>query len=820
MDEATIITREDYYKLAYCYYRNEKYKKAAKKFSSIANSSDRLAQNAYYHLGDCYLQMGEKNKARYAFLTASELKFDKQMSEDALFTYAKLTYELSMYPFNEAVNALNLYIEKYPESNRVDEAYKFLVNVFMTTRNYKDALESIESIRNLTGDIALIYQRVAYFRGLELFNDLQYKEAIDHFDKSLDNAKLNPVIKAQSLYWRAEAYYKLGKYKKAIEGYEAFVLSDGSFELPEYNLAHYNLGYANFKIKQYDKAITWFRMYDQFMENKSSERLGDAYNRIGDCYFISKKYDDAVIYYDESIESELKDVDYALYQKGFALGLLKDYNQKIIVLNQLLNDYSKSSYRAAALFELAKAYLIIEAPEMAISTYQTIIDEYPYSSYVKKAYLGQGLIYYNSGDNDLALEKYKRVVEEFPGNPEIDDALIEIKKIYLDMNNVEGYVDYSNSIGEYTVTKTEEDSLMFITAEKIYLKGDCDQAKGHLNKYIKKFPNGRYILSAHYYKANCNMQNGDEDEALESYQFIISKPKTKYTSNALYNAAKINYKNKNYKAASENYTELEQIADRKNVIKEARIGKMRCNYFIKDYEKAITSAIAVLKTDKIADEIYREAHYDIAKSYYAMDNLQNAMDEFMIISQDCKSREGAEAKFRVAEIYFKQGADTLAENEIIDFNKKMTPYQDWVARSIILLSDIYVSRDDNFQAKAMLQSIITNYSTRGDGIIELAEDKLEDIVTAEEAESMLEESIEDFEVVFEHSDLFDDAEVEKEESNNPDKQSVIESSQEKAVDSKEEEVQPEDKVEKNADEPKEQENTPEIEKGNNNGETE
>ena len=62
MEKSNIITREDYYKIAYSYYQAKEYKSAAKKFSSIANATDLLAQNSYYHLADCYLKLDKKEK--------------------------------------------------------------------------------------------------------------------------------------------------------------------------------------------------------------------------------------------------------------------------------------------------------------------------------------------------------------------------------------------------------------------------------------------------------------------------------------------------------------------------------------------------------------------------------------------------------------------------------------------------------------------------------------------------------------------------------------------------------------------------------------
>lgn len=60
-----------------------------------------------------------------------------------------------------------------------------------------------------------------------------------------------------------------------------------------------------------------------------------------------------------------------------------------------------------------------------------------------------------------------------------------------------------------------------------------------------------------------------------------------------------------------------------------------------------------------------------------------------------------------------------------------TPHQYWLAKSFLLLSDIYVINKDSFQAKANLQSVIDNYDNANDGIIEEAKLKLSLIVAKE-----------------------------------------------------------------------------------------
>ncbi len=142
----------------------------------------------------------------------------------------------------------------------------------------------------------------------------------------------------------------------------------------------------------------------------------------------------------------------------------------------------------------------------------------------------------------------------------------------------------------------------------------------------------------------------------------------------------------------------------------------------------------MLVSDKVSEEIAREAYFKMGKSCYAQDDPENAGVNFRKLSKEVKSLEGAEAKYRVAEIYFRQNQFDLAEKEIFEFIDMNTPHQFWMAKILILLADVNVRKSDFFQAKHTLQSLIDYYKISDDGIIREAQKKLNDILELENFE--------------------------------------------------------------------------------------
>ena len=409
--EARASGREDKYQLGYCYYKTGDIDKAIKLFLEVGVKSDILSQNIWNILGDCYLQKGDKPRARLAFGEASKLNYDKKIKEESLFNYAKLTYETAYAPFGEAIAAFQEYVDLYPGSKRIQEVYDYLVGTYMQIKNYKAALASLDKIGNKDSRLEEAYQKVAFFRGLELFKNLEMEASIGMFDKSLKYDKYSRQIRARAIYWHGEANYRLGNYELAKGDYELFMGIPGSTLLSEYSLVRYNLGYTYFNLKDYTSALNNFKSFETGNANIKPEILADAKARIADCYYVATSYSSAIAYYDKVIAYGYQDADYAMFQKGFSLGLMNETKGKVDVLTALMQKYPSSTFVPNAIFERGRAYLVLEEYKKGEADFNSIISNYPGSTFVPRSIVQLGLLYYNLGENDKAITQYKKVIE-------------------------------------------------------------------------------------------------------------------------------------------------------------------------------------------------------------------------------------------------------------------------------------------------------------------------------------------------------------------------------------------------------------------------
>jgi TolA-binding protein len=717
--------REDKYELGYCYYKTGEIDKAIKLFLEIGAKNDLLSQNIWDILGDCYLQKGDKTRSRLAFGEASVMNFDKKIKEESLYNFAKLTYETAYAPFGEAIAAFQEYIDLYPGSKRIQEVYDYLVGTFMQIKNYKAALAALDKIGNKDSRLEEAYQKVAFFRGLELFKNLEIEASVGMLDKSLKYEKYNMQIRARATYWHGEANYRLGHYDLAKDDYILFMGLPGSTLLNEYNLVRYNLGYTFFNLKDYTNALNNFRAFESGANNARPEVIADAKNRIADCYYIATNYSSAIDYYDKVIAFVNLDADYAMFQKGFSLGLINDTKGKINVLTALIQKFPSSTFVPDAIFERGRAYLVLEDFKNGEADFNTIISNYSGSSFVPRSIVQLGLLYYNIGENEKAISQYKKVIENYKSTPEARDAMTGLRNTYVDLNEVDAYFAYIKTLDGYgDVNLVQKDSLLYMSGENLFMTGKYDKATDVLKSYLSEFPEGSFRQNAQYYLAECLKSAGKNDEALKLYIEVSDEPNNQFLEQSLIIASSMLYDKEDYTASLNYYEKLEKVSSSDANTLISLKGELKSAFQAGDAQKTIYAAGKIINLPNIPEELAREATFMSAKANYSLNNFDDALREFRKVATEVTSVEGAESKYRVAELLNKKDKPAEAEKVITEFIDQKSPHQFWMARVFLLLADISIKKGDSLQARATLQSLKDYYKVDNDGILDEVKAKL------------------------------------------------------------------------------------------------
>jgi TolA-binding protein len=301
-----------------------------------------------------------------------------------------------------------------------------------------------------------------------------------------------------------------------------------------------------------------------------------------------------------------------------------------------------------------------------------------------------------------------------------------LKNVYVEINDVDAYFAYLKSLQGYgDINLAEKDSLLYTSGENLYITGKYDRAAEIFRNYLDEFPAGSFLQNAQFYLAECLNSSGKREEALKLYKVVTSAPNNQFTEQSLIAAATISYDLEDYASSLEYYEMLEQTAGNSENKIIALRGQLRSAYGLGDAQKTISAADKISNGVNIPEELLREAIFMRAKANYSMNNFDAALSDFRKIATEVTSAEGAESKYRVAELLFKDDKITEAEKIINEFIDQNTPHQYWMARMFILLADISMKKGDALQARATLQSLKDYYTVDTDGILDEVRSRLD-----------------------------------------------------------------------------------------------
>ena len=716
----------DYYQLGFAYYQQKEFQEAVSQFNKIIDGKDFVAQNAYYHLGQSYLNLNKKQEALNAFKNASEMDFDLALKEESSLNYVKLSYEIGN-SYQSVPVILMQFLEQFPQNPNKSEIEKLVVDSYISSKNYKEALVILE--KNETQDNKLAYQKVLFFSGLQLYTDGEYADALARFEKAIAQQK-DAVITARATFWKGETQFVLNDFKNALLTFKQFIGFDEATTTPEFKNSNYNIAYAYFKMKEYDQAGNYFQK--QIEKGTDKVRLNDAYLRLADCRFVTSKYWPAMEAYAKVIEQKSVDADYAFYQRAISYGFVGKNEKKIENLLSFLQSYPKSEYRDDALYELGNTYVTENKDDQAIKTYDQLIKEFENGSFVSKAILKQGLVYYNADKDTQALAKFKEVVAAFPKSAEALEAVATARLIYVENGKVDEYASWVRTLDFVAVSDADLDNDTYESAEKQYQQGNASQAIIGFGAYLTAFPKGIHALQANFYLAQLLYSNGSEEKSVANYNYVITEPRNEFTEPSLVRLGQIFLKAKEVDKAIVVLSRIENEADVLQNKTFAQANLMKLYYDKKDYTNSVVYAEKVLDNPKAEADVKSDAQIVVARSAIETGDEAKAKSGYQKLLS-AQGELGAEALYYDA--YFKNKDGKFEDSNIAvqQLAKNYSDYKYFGAKGLLLMAANFYGLKDSYQATYILETVIKNFSDFPDVVTKAQTDL--DAIKAEESKT-------------------------------------------------------------------------------------
>lgn len=728
------ILRNDLYLLGVSNYKIASYNQAIKYLKDIKQENDSISENTCLHLGHSYLRVNNLEKAQLAYLTAIQFNITPALREEAMYNYVQVTY-LQNSALGESITAFQRFIKEYPNSKYIDKVYALMADLYMTSKNYQAALDALIEIQQPTDKVLETRQYLRYQLAVDAFLQDKMSDVLKWTSEIITNESKQSTYKTESYYLSAQAHYRMRQYEVCLTQLNCYEQQVDAAKSENRTPAIYIKAYALFNLRNYTAAEPILREYIKGIDT-DDPTYADALNRIGDCLFQARHFQEASDIYAQVVALNKIGVDYAILQQGYALGLLHRYPEKIQVLQSLPLHYPQSDFADNALYEIARAELQQDHTTEAIEAYKTLLNKYPNSNCAAKTSLELGMAYRTLRQYDNAIATFKNTITTYTGSEEAYSALEGLEQIYVETNNIGEYLAYTKTLTHMNMPKVNnEDSLVYVTAELQYMMGNYQPAVAGFTTYLTTFcPGGRYCINATYYAANSFYQLKEYEQAMEQYSALADIQGNPYMEEACMRVAELSYDKKEYRTALYYFQRMSEVASSTEKRITALLGMLRCGHIIMDKATTIDVATKLLEEATIDTSIRNEALYCRAKAHLQDEQYGLAVVDLTPVAKEVRTAQGAEAKYLLAESYYHLGSMDLAEQEIMSFTQQQTSHQYWLAKSLILLSDVNVERNELFQAKQYLLALQNNYHAQDD-IQSTIENKLQHIAQLEVQQS-------------------------------------------------------------------------------------
>ena len=714
------------FRAGYSYYSLEQDAKAIEYLKTSAAKQDSTSYYASYYLGILYLKQGNKPYALNSFGYSRNYAKDRKLVEESIFQHSKISYDVGNADL--AIPEFEKFLISYPGSDHSIEVKELLAQAYVNGNNYSKAIQYIESLPQRGPAMEQAYQKATYLQGAELFNKEEYAQAVQAFEKSLASSA-DPKYTALSSFWCAEAFSIGRRYEEAVPLYQKVVTLSASVEADVLARARYGLGYAYFNLQQYDQALFNFKEF----VNKSAKGqaiYSDGIIRLADCYYVSKNYTEAIAQYNRARQLNSPDDDYIIFQTAVINGILRKYADARSQFTTLISNYPKSQYRDEAIFQRAQ-YEIEQGNYQAASDGLTqLINENTSARFLPYAYMRRAASNFNLKQYDKTINDYQAVLKQFPTHPAAQQVLLPLQEA---LGLAGRGAEFESSLAEFKKANPENKNLEvveFEAAKNLYFDQQYQKAVTAFTSFLNTYTQSSKIQDAKYYMAESHYRLREFDKALPVYNELIADPTYSMGNKVIARVAEIQFRQGKYDQAIVSYHRSEKLAANKKELYTAWSGLMESFYLLAKYDSVNAYANLILEKGNVNAGAQNKASLFLGKSAMARGDYETAKDEFLNTLNAARDEFGAEAKYRIGEIFYltkeyKQSSETL-----LALTSEFHSYDEWVGRSFLLLADNYLAANQLFQAKATLQSLIDNKFPL-QHIQDAAKDKLKLITDAE-----------------------------------------------------------------------------------------
>jgi TolA-binding protein len=688
----------------YCEFQIGSYQRAEAFLKRAALDKDSVGQFSSFLLGQTYIKLDNKTFALTAFNKARQLDYSKKIQEEATFYYGKVAFDNSNY--SEALTVFIEFKKEYPDSKWNSEVNDLISQSYLNTNNVDQALAYIESLPTMSVRVRSVYQKVTFKKGIELFNAGRYYDAVRILTKSVEY-HYDDEVQSEAYYWLGEAYSIGNKQEEAIQAYKNVFEIEDTGRFISHIKAKYGIGYIYYNMKDYEKALGYFREYVEEVESLHiSLFLNDALLRLADCYYATKNYENAIGFYDRAIRRGNPEKDYAYFQIGMIHGIEKRVDNAVGNFERVIEEYPDSRLFDDALFYKGQVTFENGNYELAIKRFTDMITREPQSAYIPQTYVNRAISYYNLQNLNAAIKDYQFVIKEYPQSRVANSALLGLQEAMNAANRTEELSEYIALYKAANPDSKDLASIEFESAKSLYFNLNYSGAIRAFREYLNNYPESPFLLESHYYLGESYYRNGDKKEAIQEFEFVSKDITSKWYNRAILKLAVLNKDLGNHSDAKNYFQRLNAIARNKKEQYNAWTGLMESYYELEKYDSVKLYAQMILDKGIVTANAQTRANLYYGKAIEALGNKGEAIDYYISTVNTANDQFAAESQYRIALIFYEEKEYRRSLETLFNLNENFSSYDYWIGKSFILIAKNYLGLKENFQVEATLNSVI------------------------------------------------------------------------------------------------------------------
>lgn len=584
---------------------------------------------------------------------------------------------------NHAEEGLDAFIKEYPNSAYFAQANLPLADFYLAQKDFDKALETLKKVNQyqLSKEENTQYVMKLGYAKFMTGDSQGAIEALEEAYKSSEGSDKNDIG-----YMLGHLYYADGQTDKAFSYFDQIKDNEKYARVvkPYYVQLYFNN-------KEYDKAIS--EGNSLLNENISADYKAEVHKIIGESYFMKGDYESAYPHLKIYADSKGNPSENDLYEMGFVAASLKKYDEAVSYYNQLLNSNSATSQNAY--YQLGNAYFEVGKKQEALSAFRSAY-QMTYDPKVQQlAHLQYAKLSYELGNPfESASVVIQNYISKYPSSPDTKEMRALLIKSYLYSGDYKGTLAAIDKMKNSTPeTDKVDQEVSFLLGTEEFNKGNLEGAEKYFSRSLEFNINKEFNSRATYWLGQTYYQKGNYPSAIVRFERLQNEnfPEKQQLS---YDLGYAYFKSKKFDQAQKYF--VEYLKNPKTEFKndaQLRLGDTyyannQLNEAIATYDKSeggndytifqkamalgfkgdTVAKIAELKkliSDYKNSEYIDDAQIEIGTSYAANDDFKNSNDYFTQVIKSSTDKDlVANSQIYRAQNYIDQNEDAKALTEL------------------------------------------------------------------------------------------------------------------------------------------------------------